>query len=186
VLLPGRRWALHAEETFSSYGRRGTFALAGGAGSYTWYGTKLDTRIGARYMLKQAAQGVWFVGGGINFNATVSYASREQYGPGSSRVNSLGLRLPTASGFLGAPRFGVGPYLETGVRRGRFTLSLDAMLGDGVSYNDPLTVQTAIRDPDTPSVVIDYTGYNYSAPLLAFRALLGFRLGHSPDQKAAQ
>jgi hypothetical protein len=73
------------------------------------------------------------------------------------------------------------------VRRGRFTGSLDALLlNDAVGYNDPLTVQYAIRNPNSPpgSPPVAYDGYSYSAPLLAFRAVLGFRLSRQADQIA--
>lgn len=185
VLLPGRRWALHGEAALSTFGRRGTFPLANGAGSYTWYGTKIDTRLGARYMLKQTLQRELFAGAGLNFNVTTRAESREQYGTGGTRLTSLNVRVPTQASFIGAPPFGVGTYAEVGVRQGRFTLSVDGLLGDGIDYTDPLAVNTAVRGTTMPSSeTSNYYGYTYRAHLFAFRAVLAYRLGQRPDQQA--
>ncbi|MBF9141249.1 hypothetical protein [Hymenobacter properus] len=183
LLLPGRRWMVHSEALFSEYGRKGTFALAGGAGSYTWYGTRIDARLGARNALFQNQTREVFAGGGFLLNFTTSAHSQEQYGTGGSRLTATNVLVPTQSGFIGGPAFGLGVYLEAGVRYGRFTFSLDAAVNEGASYADPLTVKEAAHDPADPlAVVTDYNGYSYSAAQFTYRALVGFRLGRRPDQ----
>ncbi|MDO7850017.1 hypothetical protein [Hymenobacter convexus] len=185
MLLPGRRWMVHSEAVFSEYGRKGTFALAGGAGSYTWYGTRVDAHLGVRNALLQNQQREVFVGGGFLLNFTTSAHSQEQYGTGSSRLTRTYVLVPTQSGFIGRPAFGIGPYLEAGVRYGRFTFSLDAALNEGASYTDPLTVKEADHDPADPlATTTSYNGYSYSGVQLTYRALVGFRLSHRPDQLA--
>ena len=185
LLLPGRRWMVHSEALFSEYGRKGTFALAGGAGSYAWYGTRIDAHLGVRNALLQNQQREVFVGGGLLLNITTSSHSQEQYGTGSSRLTATNVLVPTQSGFIGGPPFGLGAYLEAGVRYGRFTFSLDAALNDGANYTDPLTVKEADHDATNPlATTTVYTGYGYSALQLTYRALVGFRLGHRPDQQA--
>ncbi|MDO7845468.1 hypothetical protein Q5H92_03795 [Hymenobacter sp. M29] len=185
VLMPGRRWMAHSEAVFSEYGRKGTFALAGGAGSYTWYGTRIDARLGVRNALLQRPQREVFVGGGLLLNITTSSHSQEQYGTGSSRLTRTFVLVPTQSNFIGGPAFGIGPYVEAGLRCGRFTFSLDAALNEGASYTDPLTVKEADHDPSDPlATTTSYNGYSYSGVQLTYRALVGFRLGHRPDQQA--
>ncbi|MFC7667002.1 hypothetical protein ACFQT0_05890 [Hymenobacter humi] len=181
VLLPGRRWAGHSEAAFSTFGRRGNFPLAGGEGSYKWHGTKLDARLGARYMLKQSLTQELFGGVGFNFNFTTSYESHEQYGAGSSRLTARGVRVPTQAPFCGAFTFQAAPYIEVGARRGRFTLSVDAGLNGRVYYQDPLAVFYS-SSFGAVGETTDYRGYRYSSSLLAYRAVLAFRLGHRPDQ----
>jgi hypothetical protein len=183
LLLPGRRWMAHSEALFSEYGRKGSFALAGGAGSYAWSGTRIDVHLGARNALLQNQQREVFVGGGFLLNFTTSSHSQQQYGSGSSRLTATYVLVPTQSDFIGPQPFGLGLYLETGVRYGRFTFSLDAALNEGANYTDPLAVKDADHDPTDPTAVTTaYSGYSYSAVQLTYRALVGFRLGHRPDQ----
>ena len=190
VLLPGRKWAVHAEGALSSYGRRGTMAVPGEAATYAWHGTRVDARLGPRYALAQQPTHELFAGAGLNLNFTTSSESEARYGNGvasATRLTSRNVRLPTQSSFVGAPPSGLGLYVEAGLRRDRFTLSLDAMISDGVNHNDPLAVQTGVRDPRAPSAeTIAYNGFNYSASLLMFRTVLAFRLNRRPDQSLAQ
>lgn len=182
VLLPGRKWVGHSELTFSTFGRRGVFALAGGAGSYTWHGTTLDGRLGARYMFSQQPARAYFAGAGINLNFTTSFESGAQFGAGSSRVTARNVRVRTQSAFLGGPEFNASPYLEVGVRRSRFTFTLDAYLNGGNGHTDPLAVKTAFRDPRNPlAETSSYSGYNYRDIMVGFRALVAFRLVGQPD-----
>jgi hypothetical protein len=181
VLLPGRRWAGHGELALTTFGRRGTFPLAQGAGSYTWYGTTLNARLGARYLLQQRLTQEFFLGSGFNFNVTTSYESREQFGTGSSRLTSGNVRVPTEAAFFGAPRLIPAPYLEAGLRRGRVTVSLDAGLTGRLRYEDPLAVDFAFRSSTTTgSEITDYRGYLYTSNLLTYRAVLAFRLSKRP------
>ncbi|GAA3991588.1 hypothetical protein GCM10022407_40010 [Hymenobacter antarcticus] len=186
VLLPGRKWAVHGEGVLNSYGRRGTFAVPGGAATYAWYGTRVDVRLGPRYAFVQQPTHELFAGAGLNMNFTTSSESEARYGNGpvgTTRLTSRNVRLPTQSGFIGVPSSGLGLYVEAGLRRGRFTLSLDAMIKDGFDYNDPLAVQTGSRSPLTPSdETAIYNRFNYSASLLTFRTVLAFRLNRQPDQ----
>ena len=185
VLLPGRRWVGHSEAVLSSFGQRSPAPLAGGVGTYTWYGTKIDARIGARWMVFQHMAHEVFLGIGFNFNFTTSYESQEQYGSGDSRLALGFVRLPTQASFLEAINFKPGPYMEVGVRSGRFTLSADAGLGGGVDYIDPLAVNYAGAPPSSSGVeVTGYKGYSYWGTLVAYRALLAFRLGRQPDSPA--
>ena len=175
VLLPGRRWLGHCEVALSSFGRRGTFPLAGGAGSYTWHGTKLDTRLGLRYLLfRQRNKLEWFLGSGLNFNTTLSYQSSEQYGTGSSRLTASRVRVPTQAAFFGPLEFVFLPYLEAGMRRGRLTFSVDVAPTGTVSYTDPLAVYASDSRTDY------YVKYSYGATLFSYRALVAFRLSRWP------
>lgn len=187
VLLPGRRWAGHGEASFSTYGRRGTRSLAGGAGSYTWYGTLLNTRLGARYVLQQTPGRELFVGSGLNFNISTGNESQQQYGTGNSRVTTRNVRVPTRASFVGPLPLDAGLYLEAGARWNRLTLSLDAGVPGVVGYTDPLAVRGALRDPAMPNQEVrEYSGYSYSGLMFVFRTVLAYRLGQRPDQPVRQ
>jgi hypothetical protein len=176
VLLPGRRWVGHSELTGSSFGRRGTFALAGGAGSYTWHGTKLDTRLGLLYMLIQHLRKEFFVSGGFNGKITTSAESKEYYTFGTSRLTAGNVRVPTQAAFIGALGFGLGLYLEAGARYGRFAFSVDAYTAPGAFYTDPLTVAYAYLSPGDPNREnSEYTSYSYGSRWVSYRA---YRLGN--------
>lgn len=180
VLLPGRRWLGHSEAVLSSFGRRGTSPLAGGTGSYTWHGTKLDTRLGLRCLLfRQRSKLEWFVGSGLNFNTTLSYQSSEQYGTGSSRLTASRVRVPTQAAFFGSLEFVFLPYLEAGMRRGRLTFSVDVAPTGTVSYTDPLAVYASDSRTPVGQETDNYAKYSYGATLFSYRAVLAFRLGHS-------
>ena len=177
VLLPGRRWLGHSEVALSSFGRRGVFPLAGGVGSYTWHGTKLDTRLGLRYLLfQQRSKPEWFVGSGLNFNTTLSYQSSERYGAGSSRLTASRVRVPTQAAFFGPLDFVFLPYVEAGMRCGRLTLSVDAAPTGTVSYTDPLAVYASDSRTPVGQETDYYAMYSYGATLFSYRAVLAFRL----------
>ena len=181
VLLPGRRWLGHSEVAMSSYGRRGVFPLAGGAGSYTWHGTKLDTRLGLRCLLfRQRSKLDWFVGSGLNLNTTLSYQSSEQYGAGSSRLTASRVRVPTQAAFFGALDFVFLPYLEAGMRWGRLTYSVDVAPTGTVSYTDPLALYASDSRTPAGQETSYYGMYSYGATLLSYRAVLAFSLVRWP------
>ena len=190
VLLAGRKWAVHGEGALSSYGRRGTFTVSSGAATYAWYGTRVDARLGPRYALVQQPTYEVFVGAGLNFCFVISSKSEARYGngtAGTTRVTSRNVRLLTQSSFVGAPQSGLGLYAEAGLRRGRFTLSLDAMIGEGRIYSDPLAVQTASRNLSFPlDEAYSYQGFSYGAPQVMLRTVLAFRLNRRSDQSPAR
>ena len=179
ILTPGRRWLVHSEAAFSTYGRRGMFAVAGDAGSYiyTWHGTRLDVRLGARRLFGQQGTQALFAGGGIDFDITTSSESGASYGGGSSRLTVRNVRVPSRSAFIGSSGLNIGPYLETGLRRGRATLSIDVSLLGSINFNDRLLVQSALRDSNNPTKETNlYNGYTYRHALLTSRLVLAWQL----------
>ncbi|PJJ59875.1 hypothetical protein [Hymenobacter chitinivorans] len=183
VLMPNRRLALHSSVLFSQLGQRGTTASRGNvpAAEYRWKGHNVAARLGVRYFVPVGARQQLFLGGGLTLDWFTITESSLRYGDGQPR-QVAGVSVPGAGRLLGLletknPSVTM-PYLETGLRRGRFTVSVDArFFGD--NYGDELTVSKVWRDNQGRVYALDPN--RYVAKCWFVNGLLAYRLTKNRD-----
>ncbi|UOQ50900.1 hypothetical protein [Hymenobacter cellulosivorans] len=184
VLMPKRKLALHADLSLSTLGQSGSLAARGNvpAAEYKWKGTITSIRVGVRYFVPLGVRQQLFLGSGLGFDRFNVTESSLRYGTGQPR-QFAGATLPqtgTMPGITVNKNTGFSlPYLETGFRRGRFTVSADARLMGGGTYEDLMTVGHIHYDNQNR---VSYLEPNqYSTIYWIFNGLVAYRLTKNQD-----
>ena len=164
----GRRLALHTSWLYSRYGRTTTIPAHLGPGTEG----VLDTRGnvgslqgGLRWLSKTTSSYQWLLGAGAEVNAFFLETASVKY-KDTDRFSLRGRGFGT----------GILPYLETGVRRDRLTLTLNGRLYGRSTISDNAAIRGFIETPDGR---LQPVGYTYKGRTLSLALALAFRLNRA-------
>ena len=166
-LVAGRRLALHTAVLFSTFGRRSATApnVQGTPGYVDSQGKMTEVRLGARFFwpIGRFGQQI-FAGSGFTipygWDGEDYYSSLLVYGTNGYRtLPSVGpipldTNLPDA-----APVTSPLPYVEAGLRQGRFTLTLEGRWLSSDTFADNLSVRNVSTNSSGNNT---YEGYQYA------------------------